>query len=120
MLKGLGRMIWGEGDKTEIVQIPSGQLYLVRPKNSVKGISECMYAPLSLPQTPLHDWNILADLVYRFKDAAASIRRTTTEFNYQLVVQRAYEEGEEQLLESDDDNLENGILPCLINTMLFY
>jgi VID27 N-terminal region len=43
VLKGLGRMIWGDGDKSEIVQIPSGQLYLVRPKNSVKGTSECMY-----------------------------------------------------------------------------
>ena len=43
-----------------------------------------------------------------FKDAAASIRRTTTEYNYQLVVQRAYEEGEEQLLESDDDEHDDG------------
>jgi hypothetical protein len=44
----------------------------------------------------------------RFKDAAASIRRTTTEFNYQLVIQRAYEEGEEQLSESDDDTRDDG------------
>lgn len=43
VLKGLGRFIWGDPDKTEIVQIASGQLYLVRPKNSVKGTSECMY-----------------------------------------------------------------------------
>lgn len=42
VLKGLGRFIWGDPDKTEIVQITSGQLYLVRPKNSVKGTSECM------------------------------------------------------------------------------
>jgi hypothetical protein len=42
VLKGLGRFIWGDPDKTEIVQISSGQLYLVRPKNSVKGTSECM------------------------------------------------------------------------------
>ena len=47
-------------------------------------------------------------MTFRFKDAAASIRRTTTEYNYQLVVQRAYEEGEEQLYESDDGNLEDG------------
>jgi len=47
-------------------------------------------------------------MTFRFKDAAASIRRTTTEYNYQLVIQRAYEEGEEQLYESDDDNLEDG------------
>jgi len=33
-----------------------------------------------------------------FKDAAASLRRTGQEFQYQLVVQRAYEEGEEDLL----------------------
>lgn len=33
-----------------------------------------------------------------FKDAAATIRRTGQEFQYQLVVQRAYEEGEEDLL----------------------
>jgi hypothetical protein len=32
-----------------------------------------------------------------FKDAAATIRRTGQEFQYQLVVQRAYEEGEEDL-----------------------
>jgi hypothetical protein len=44
VLKELGRMIWGNPDKTEIVQINSGQLYLVRPKNSLKGTSECMYA----------------------------------------------------------------------------
>ena len=48
-------------------------------------------------------------MTFRFKDAAASIRRTTTEYNYQLVVQRAYEEGEEQLYESDDGNLEDGM-----------
>ena len=41
-----------------------------------------------------------------FKDAVASIRRTSTEFNYQLVIQRAYEEGEEQLSENDDNELE--------------
>lgn len=39
----------------------------------------------------------------RYKDAVATIRRTTTEFNYQLVITRAYEEGEEQLLEEDDE-----------------
>ena len=43
-----------------------------------------------------------------FKDAAASIRRTTTAYNYQLVIQRAYEEGEEQLSESDDGDLNDG------------
>jgi VID27 N-terminal region len=47
---------------------------------------------------------------FRFKDAVASIRRTTTEYNYQLAIQRAYEEGEEQLLESDDGDLDDGTI----------
>lgn len=40
----------------------------------------------------------------RYKDAVATIRRTTTDKNYQLVITRAYEEGEEQLLEEDDES----------------
>lgn len=40
---------------------------------------------------------------HSYKDAVATIRRTTTERNYQLVITRAYEEGEEQLLEEDDE-----------------
>lgn len=39
-----------------------------------------------------------------FKDAAATIRRTGQDFQYQLVVQRAYEEGEEDLLEEGQDS----------------
>ena len=39
-----------------------------------------------------------------FKDAAASIRRTAQEFQYQIVIQRAYEEGEEELLAEDGDD----------------
>lgn len=38
-----------------------------------------------------------------FKDAVATIRRTGQEYQYQLVVQRAYEEGEEELAEEEDD-----------------
>jgi len=37
-----------------------------------------------------------------FKDAAATIRRTGQEFQYQLVIQRAYEEGEEELLADEE------------------
>jgi VID27 N-terminal region len=122
VLKGLGRIIWGDPDKTELVQIASGQLYLVRPKNSVKGTSECMYTPL--PPTPCHPSSptlhhpvcVTASVrcaradafAARFKDAAASVLRTTTEFNYQLVIQRAYEEGEEQLYEDEDGELQDG------------
>ncbi|KAH7410006.1 VID27 cytoplasmic protein-domain-containing protein [Phaeosphaeria sp. MPI-PUGE-AT-0046c] len=74
MLRNLSKFVFGDSSKETIVEIPQGQLYLVRPR-SVKGYSELI-----------------------FKDAAASIRRTGQDFQYQLVVQRAYEEGEEDLL----------------------
>jgi hypothetical protein len=50
-----------------------------------------------------------APLTSSFKDCVATIRRTSVEFQYQLVVTRAYEEGEEQLLEED---AESGCYEC--------
>ena len=41
-----------------------------------------------------------------FNDAAASIRRTGQEFQYQLVIQRAYEEGEAELQEEDEEDVD--------------
>jgi hypothetical protein len=70
----------GNPANPELIQIPAGQLYLVRP-NSIKGSRECI-----------------------FKDAVATIRRTGVEHQYQLVVTRAYEEGEEQLLDDDAES----------------
>lgn len=72
--------ITGNPANPELIQIPAGQLYLVRP-NSIKGSRECI-----------------------FKDAVATIRRTGIEHQYQLVVTRAYEEGEEQLLDDDAES----------------
>jgi hypothetical protein len=63
-----------------MIELPQGQLYLVRPL-SPKGYSELI-----------------------FKDAAARIRRTNQDFQYQLVIQRAYEEGEEELLDDQDED----------------
>ncbi|KMU72630.1 Vid27 family protein [Coccidioides immitis RMSCC 3703] len=78
MLRNVSKFIFGDAAKESIIEIPQGQLYIVRPL-SPKGFSELI-----------------------FKDAAASIRRTGQEFQYQLVIQRAYEEGEEELV--DDEN----------------
>lgn len=75
----VSKLLFGDSSKESIIEIPQGQLYLVRPL-SVKGYSELI-----------------------FKDAAASIRRTGQEFQYQLVIQRAYEEGERELLEEEED-----------------
>jgi VID27 N-terminal region/VID27 C-terminal WD40-like domain/VID27 PH-like domain len=69
----------GDGSKESIIDVPEGQLYVVRPL-SLKGYSELIY-----------------------KDAGASIRRTGAEFQYQLVITRVYEEGEQELLEDDVD-----------------
>ncbi|KAL8735585.1 MAG: hypothetical protein Q9166_000754 [cf. Caloplaca sp. 2 TL-2023] len=78
MLRNVTKYLFGDTSKESIVEIPQGQLYLVRPL-SPKGYSELI-----------------------FKDAAATIRRTGQEYQYQLVIQRAYEEGEEELLAEED------------------
>lgn len=87
MLRNLGKFVFGDSSKETIVEIAQGQLYLVRPR-SVKGYSELI-----------------------FKDAAATIRRTGQEFQYQLVIQRAYEEGEEDLLAEEGG--EDAVLDAL-------
>ncbi|KAK5131558.1 hypothetical protein LTR08_000813 [Meristemomyces frigidus] len=76
-LKSLSSYLFGNTSKENIVELPAGALYLVRP-NSIKGYSELL-----------------------FKDAAAYVRRTGQDFQYQLVIQRAYEEGEAELLEEE-------------------
>ncbi|KAG4436934.1 hypothetical protein IFR05_007585 [Cadophora sp. M221] len=78
VLRNVGKLIFGDTSKESLVELPQGQLYLVRPL-SPKGYSELI-----------------------FKDAAARIRRTNQDFQYQLVIQRAYEEGEEELLDDED------------------
>lgn len=76
----VSKYLFGDTSKEAIIEISQGQLYVVRPL-SPKGYSELI-----------------------FKDAAASIRRTGQEHQYQLVVQRAYEEGEEELVDGDDED----------------
>lgn len=77
-LKSLSNLLFGNASKENIVELPQGQLYIVRPL-SPKGYSELI-----------------------FRDAAAFIRRTGQDFQYQLVIQRAYEEGEAELLEEEE------------------
>ncbi|EEH48162.1 uncharacterized protein PADG_04246 [Paracoccidioides brasiliensis Pb18] len=81
----LSKIVFGDTTKESIIEIPQGQLYIVRPQ-SPKGYSELI-----------------------FRDAAASIRRTGQEFQYQLVIQRAYEEGEEELAEDEDEENIDGL-----------
>ena len=74
-LKTFGKLIFGSNGQESMIELPQGQLYLVRPL-SPKGYSELIY-----------------------KDASISIRRTSTEHNFQLVVTRVFEEGEQELPE---------------------
>jgi hypothetical protein len=82
----VGKWFSGDSSKESVIEIEEGQLYLVRP-HSPKGYSELIY-----------------------KDARISIRRTGTEFNYQLIVTKVFEEGEEELIaeeEGGEDTLQN-------------
>ncbi|KAJ6262802.1 Vacuolar import and degradation protein [Drechslerella dactyloides] len=83
VIRNVSKLLFGETSKQDLLQIDSGQLYLIRPK-SPKGYSECI-----------------------FKESAAYIRRTSTSHHYQLVIQRIFEEGEEHLQESDDEDNAN-------------
>ncbi|KAG8529319.1 uncharacterized protein KY384_005955 [Bacidia gigantensis] len=74
------KYLFGNTSKESLIEIPQGKLYLVRP-HSLKGTSELI-----------------------FNDAAASIRRTAQPFQYQLVIQRAYEEGEAELAAEEDED----------------
>ncbi|KAI0398046.1 VID27 cytoplasmic protein [Xylariaceae sp. FL0594] len=78
VLKNVGKLLFGGNSQESMIELPQGQLYLVRPL-SPKGYSELI-----------------------FKDATARIRRTGQDFQYQLVVQRVYEEGEEDLLAEEE------------------
>ncbi|KAI8631779.1 VID27-domain-containing protein [Xylariaceae sp. FL1651] len=78
VLKNVGKLLFGSNSQESMIELPQGQLYIVRPL-SPKGYSELI-----------------------FKDAAARIRRTGQDYQYQLVVQRVYEEGEAELLAEEE------------------
>ncbi|KAI9147713.1 Vacuolar import and degradation protein 27 [Paramyrothecium foliicola] len=78
VLRNVGKLIFGSSTQEALIELPQGQLYLVRPL-SPKGYSELI-----------------------FKDAAIRVRRTNQDFQYQLVVQRVFEEGEAELLAEEE------------------
>ncbi|KAF9492798.1 VID27 cytoplasmic protein [Pleurotus eryngii] len=82
--------VWHDPNAAEVVKISTGQLYLVRPGN-IRSSRECI-----------------------FNDAMITIRRVpTVEHNFQLVVTRVYEEGDEDLLEDEDETDAERV--CLIS-----
>ncbi|KAI9508944.1 VID27 cytoplasmic protein-domain-containing protein [Russula earlei] len=81
----IGR-VWQDPNATEVVKISTGQLHLVRPGN-VRSSRECIY-----------------------NDAMATIRRVpSVEHNFQLVITRVYEEGDQELLEDEEETDEERV-----------
>ncbi|KAJ1978042.1 Vacuolar import and degradation protein 27 [Dimargaris verticillata] len=78
-LKSLGEALFGGEKPVELLVVPTGRLYLARPR-SAKGPRECLY-----------------------KDAMLTVLRTSSAHQYQLVVTRAFDEGEEALEDESDE-----------------
>ncbi|KAJ7276462.1 VID27 cytoplasmic protein [Mycena haematopus] len=80
IFKNLFGRVGNEANAAEVVKIPAGQLYLVRPGN-IRTSRECIY-----------------------NDAMATIRRVSAiEHHFQLVITRVYEDGDQELLEDEDE-----------------
>lgn len=94
ILRGLGNYVLGSKNDDEIALIAAGQLFLVRPHSS-RGHSEQIY-----------------------KDAAASIRKTVLPHQYELVITKAFEEGEDQELDSEVERLDAIEKPFLLDDCL--
>ncbi|CAA7259820.1 unnamed protein product [Cyclocybe aegerita] len=78
--------VWQDPNAAEVVKIPSGQLHLVRPGN-IRTSRECIY-----------------------NDCMATVRRLPSiEHNFQLVITKVYEDGDQDLLEDEDETDEEKV-----------
>ncbi|EMD40749.1 hypothetical protein CERSUDRAFT_111329 [Gelatoporia subvermispora B] len=78
--------VWHDPNAAEVVKISEGQLYLVRSE-TIRGNRECM-----------------------FNDAMATIRRVpAVEHNFQLVITRVFEDGDQELLEDEEETDEERV-----------
>ncbi|KAG2367324.1 VID27 cytoplasmic protein-domain-containing protein [Suillus spraguei] len=83
--RNLGK-VWQDPNAAEVVKIEMGQLYLVRPGN-IRSSRECIY-----------------------NEAIATIRRVPAlDHNFQLVITRVYEDGDQELLEDEDETDEERV-----------
>ncbi|PPQ98532.1 hypothetical protein CVT24_004023 [Panaeolus cyanescens] len=81
----IGR-VWQDPNAAEVVKIPDGQLFLVRPGN-IRTSRECIY-----------------------NDCMATIRRfPSVEHNFQLVITKVYEDGDQELLQDEDETDEEKV-----------
>ncbi|KAF9534268.1 VID27 cytoplasmic protein [Crepidotus variabilis] len=78
--------VWQDPNAAEVVKISSGQLYLIRPGN-IRTSRECIY-----------------------NDCMATVRRLPSiEHNFQLVITKVYEDGDQDLLEDEDETDEEKV-----------
>ncbi|KAJ6536630.1 VID27 cytoplasmic protein [Mycena sp. CBHHK59/15] len=86
IFKSLIGKVWHDPNAAEVVKIPAGQLYLVRPGTYTTRIES------------------FARNLKRYNDAMATIRRVSAvEHHFQLVITRVYEDGDQELLEDEDE-----------------
>ncbi|KAI8897366.1 VID27 cytoplasmic protein-domain-containing protein [Globomyces pollinis-pini] len=83
LLKSIGNIVFGNNDGS-LVQLPSGKLFYLDP-------------------------NATQTRHQVFRDASMSIRKTDSPFNYELLVTRVFEEGEQEL-EAESENQEEDLL----------
>ncbi|KAL2916295.1 Vacuolar import and degradation protein 27 [Polyrhizophydium stewartii] len=99
LLKSLGNIVFGSAEGN-LIELPSGQLFYLDPSSTK------------------------ASRTLVFRDAKATVRRTGSKFNYQLVVTRVFEEGEAELeteLADNEDELPDDEQVFLIGgVMLFH
>jgi len=78
--------VWHDPNAAEVVKISEGQLYLVR-SGTIRGARECIY-----------------------NDAMATIRRVpSVEHHFQLVITRVFEEGDQEILEEEEETDEERV-----------
>ncbi|KAI0068735.1 VID27 cytoplasmic protein [Artomyces pyxidatus] len=86
IFRSLMGKVWQDPNAAEVVKISTGQLYLVRPGN-IRSSRECIY-----------------------NDAMATIRRVPSlEHNFQLVVTRVFDDGDQELLEDEEETDEERV-----------
>ncbi|KDQ20677.1 hypothetical protein BOTBODRAFT_26693 [Botryobasidium botryosum FD-172 SS1] len=107
------RALTGDPNAAELAQISTGVLFLVRP-DKLKGRRECMCVAIAMPI--VLDWCVVTNAdswchlcarclfrLCRYPNAMITVRRTSKPFQFQLVVARVFEEGEELLDEDEED-----------------
>ncbi|KAJ1569850.1 hypothetical protein HK096_000286 [Nowakowskiella sp. JEL0078] len=90
LLKSLGTLVFGRSEDHEgagLLQLPAGQLFYRNNKLELKNPLSCL-----------------------FLNASATIRRTSSPFNYQLVISRVFEDGEELVNDDNEEDDERSFL----------